>query len=96
MADRTHRRVGAEGAVGLLERREIEAAGDDGPKVRQQFIDFYNEFVATPYTAAERGYVDAVIEPSQTRLEIRRALRLLADKMPEHLPPRRRSLLRPV
>jgi acetyl-CoA carboxylase carboxyltransferase component len=88
--------MGAEGAVGLLRRREIEAAGADGPRVRQQFIDFYNEHVATPYTAAERGYIDAVIEPSQTRLEIRRALKLLADKTPEPLPPRRRSLLRPV
>ncbi len=88
--------MGAEGAVGLLKRREIEAAGEDGPRVRQEFIDFYNQHVATPYTAAERGYIDAVIEPSQTRLEIRRALKLLADKVPEPLPPRRRSLLRPV
>ncbi|MET0199713.1 MAG: acyl-CoA carboxylase subunit beta [Rhodococcus fascians] len=88
--------MGAEGAVGLLKRREIEAAGEDGPRVRQDFIDFYNEYVATPYTAAERGYIDAVIEPSQTRLDIRRALKLLADKTPEPLPPRRRSLLRPV
>ena len=64
--------------------------------MRAQLINFYNEFVATPYIAAERGYIDAVIEPSQTRLEIRRALKLLADKTPEPLPPRRRSLLRPV
>ena len=43
-------------------------------------IDFYNETVATPWMAAERGYIDAVIEPSATRLEIRKALTLLRDK----------------
>jgi acetyl-CoA carboxylase carboxyltransferase component len=36
--------------------------------------------VATPWVAAERGYIDAVIEPSNTRLELRRALQLLRDK----------------
>ncbi|WP_280449460.1 carboxyl transferase domain-containing protein, partial [Nocardia brasiliensis] len=48
--------------------------------VRQQMIDFYNATMATPWVAAERGYIDAVIEPSTTRLELRRALQLLRDK----------------
>ncbi|WP_280453011.1 carboxyl transferase domain-containing protein, partial [Nocardia cyriacigeorgica] len=39
-----------------------------------------NATVATPWVAAERGYIDAVIEPSTTRLELRHALRLLQDK----------------
>jgi acetyl-CoA carboxylase carboxyltransferase component len=43
-------------------------------------INSYNETVATPWIAAERGYIDAVIEPARTRLEIRRALRLLREK----------------
>ncbi|MGL4305890.1 MAG: acyl-CoA carboxylase subunit beta [Mycobacteriaceae bacterium] len=72
--------MGAEGAVSLLKRREIEAAGEGGPALRKAFIDFYNEYVATPYTAAERGYIDGVIEPHRTRLEIRKALRILRDK----------------
>lgn len=81
--------MGADGAVDLLRRREIEAAGPvEGPKLRKQLMDFYNEYVATPYTAAERGYIDAVIEPAQTRLYIRQALQQLADKqrpwMPHH------------
>lgn len=54
----------------------------------QQLVDAYNENVATPYSAAERGYIDAVIEPSATRLEIRRALTLLRDKR-QALRPRR-------
>ncbi|HHX86146.1 MAG TPA: acyl-CoA carboxylase subunit beta [Actinomycetales bacterium] len=73
--------MGAEGAVDLLQRRQIEEAGPvEGPKLRQQLIDMYNEFIATPYTAAERGYIDAVIEPSETRLVLRKALAQLKDK----------------
>ncbi|NLU84783.1 acyl-CoA carboxylase subunit beta [Rhodococcus sp. HNM0569] len=72
--------MGAESAVSIIGRHQIEAAGDDAPRVRQQLINFYNENIATPYIAAERGYIDAVIEPSHTRLEIRKALTLLRDK----------------
>ena len=65
----------------LLKRREIEAAGpEEGAKIRQQFIDMYNTFMATPYIAAERGYVDAVIEPADTRLMLRKAFAQLRDK----------------
>nr|WP_206024556.1 acyl-CoA carboxylase subunit beta [Rhodococcus sp. 14C212] len=72
--------MGAESAVAVIGRRQIEAAGDNAPAVRQQLINFYNEHIATPYIAAERGYIDAVIEPHTTRLEIRKALTLLRDK----------------
>ncbi|GAA4484219.1 acyl-CoA carboxylase subunit beta [Rhodococcus olei] len=72
--------MGAEGAVNIIGRRQIEAAGDNAAAVRAQLINFYNEHVATPYIAAERGYIDAVIDPSATRLEIRKALTLLRDK----------------
>ena len=73
--------MGAEGAVDLLKRREIEAAGpEEGAKIRKQFIDMYNTFMATPYIAAERGYIDAVIEPSETRLMLRKAIAQLQDK----------------
>ncbi|MGI5217791.1 acyl-CoA carboxylase subunit beta [Nocardia sp. CA-290969] len=79
--------MGAEAAVGLTQRRQLAAASDEErPVLRQQMIDFYNTTVATPWTAAERGYIDAVIEPSQTRLEIRAALRLLRGKTVRHGP----------
>ena len=51
----------------------------------------YNEFIATPYTAAERGYIDAVIEPSQTRLVLRGALNQLRDKISNE-PPRKHPI----
>lgn len=73
--------MGAESAVSLIGGRQIEAAPEDQrPAIRKQMIDFYNATVATPWVAAERGYIDAVIEPATTRLEIRRAMRLLRDK----------------
>ncbi|MEV6428498.1 acyl-CoA carboxylase subunit beta [Nocardia sp. NPDC051463] len=73
--------MGAESAVSLIGRKQIEAAPEQQrPAVRQQMIDFYNATIATPWVAAERGYIDAVIEPSATRLELRRALHLLRDK----------------
>lgn len=72
--------MGAESAVAVIGRKQIAEAGDNAPAVRRQLINFYNEHVATPYIAAERGYIDAVIDPASTRLEIRRALNLLRDK----------------
>lgn len=78
--------MGAEGAVTLLRRRELEAAGDGAEALKKQLVDMYNEFIATPYIAAERGYIDGVIEPSATRLELRKAMRMLQDKMVENRP----------
>ncbi|MGW5386971.1 acyl-CoA carboxylase subunit beta [Nocardia sp. NPDC003963] len=73
--------MGAESAVSLIGAAQIAAAPEDQKAaVRQQMIDFYNATMATPWVAAERGFIDAVIEPSQTRLELRRALHLLRDK----------------
>ncbi|NLE81957.1 MAG: acyl-CoA carboxylase subunit beta [Rhodococcus sp.] len=84
--------MGAEGAVNIMGRRQIEAAGDNADAVRRELVNFYNENIATPYIAAERGYIDAVIEPSATRLEIRKALKLLRDKtVPRN--PRKHHLL---
>ncbi|MGS2807936.1 acyl-CoA carboxylase subunit beta [Nocardia sp. MW-W600-9] len=73
--------MGAEGAVSLLGAAQIAAAPEDQrAAIRQNLIDFYNANIATPWVAAERGFIDAVIEPATTRLEIRRALKLLQDK----------------
>lgn len=83
--------MGGESAVSILWRRRVEEAGADGPAVRKQLIDFYNSTVPTPWVAAERGYIDAVIEPSSTRLELRKALAVLKDKSAP-LSPRKHTL----
>jgi len=79
--------VGAQGAVNIIRRKEI-AASDDPEATRAQFITEYEDTFATPYIAAERGFVDAVIEPSQTRREVAKALRVLRTKR-ESLPPKK-------
>ncbi len=76
--------VGAQGAVNIIQRKAI-AASDDPEATREAFIQQYEETFATPYIAAERGFVDAVIAPRDTRREVAKALRLLAGKR-ESLP----------
>jgi propionyl-CoA carboxylase beta chain len=71
--------VGALGAVNIVRRKEI-AAADDPDAARAGFMTEYEDTFATPYIAAERGFVDAVIEPSQTRTEVAKALRQLRTK----------------
>jgi propionyl-CoA carboxylase beta chain len=79
--------MGAEGAVGILYRREINAA-DDKESARLQRMEEYRDKFASPYVAAERGYIDEVIEPRYTRPKLIRALRLLANKRDTN-PPRK-------
>ena len=79
--------MGAQGAVNILYRREIAAAGDPDA-VRAQLITDYEDTLANPYIAAERGYVDAVIRPAETRLAVTRALRTLRHKR-QTLPPKK-------
>ncbi len=79
--------MGAQGAVNILYRREL-ASAEDADALRQQLITEYGDTLLNPYVAAERGYVDAVIPPSETRREIVRALRLLRSKR-ESLPPKK-------
>ena len=79
--------MGAQGAVNILYRNELKDAADPEKK-RAELITEYNETLANPYLAAERGYVDAVIEPSQTREYITKAFRSLKTKR-DALPPRK-------
>ena len=79
--------MGAQGAVNLLYRREL-AAADDAQALRKKLMDEYDDTLANPYLAAERGFIDAVIEPAQSRVSIARALRALRNKRVE-LPPRK-------
>jgi propionyl-CoA carboxylase beta chain len=79
--------IGAQGAVGILYRKEL-AAAEDPEALRAELITDYEDTLANPYIAADRGYVDAVIPPSHTRVHIVRALRLLANKR-QTLPPKK-------
>ncbi|MBB5788331.1 acyl-CoA carboxylase subunit beta [Jiangella mangrovi] len=79
--------MGAQGAVNILYRRELADAEDPAER-RAQLVTEYEDTLANPYVAAERGYVDAVIEPSRTRVSIVQALRALRTKR-ETLPPKK-------
>ncbi len=79
--------VGAQGAVGILYRKELAEAEDPDAR-RAELIAEYEDTLANPYIAADRGYVDAVIPPSHTRVQVTRALRVLANKR-QTLPPKK-------
>jgi propionyl-CoA carboxylase beta chain len=71
--------MGPEGAVNIVFRKEIEKAGDKEARRAELIADYERKF-ANPYIAAERGYVDDVIEPAETRPRLIQALRMLATK----------------
>jgi len=79
--------MGAQGAVNILYRRELAAAADPDT-LRAERIAEYEDTLANPYIAAERGYVDAVIRPAETRPAVTRALRTLRTKR-QTLPPKK-------
>ncbi len=75
--------MGAQGAVNILYRKQLQQAAENGEDVeaaRARFIEYYETTLANPYVAAERGYIDAVIPPSETRVQVIRALRTLRTK----------------
>jgi propionyl-CoA carboxylase beta chain len=82
--------MGAQGAVNILYRKELAEAAESGdPEARRaELVQEYEDHLANPYLAAERGYIDAVIHPHETRGEVVRALRLLRSKR-ETLPPKK-------
>lgn len=71
--------MGAQGAVNILYRQELGEA-ENAELLRAQLVTDYNETLANPYLAADRGFIDAVIEPNQTRAYITKALRALRTK----------------
>ena len=71
--------MGADGAVQIIHRRRIQAAGNPDEE-RQRLVDEYTERFANPYQAAAMGYIDDVIEPSDTRNRLVKALGMLFDK----------------
>ena len=74
--------MGAEGAVNVVFRKEIAAAGDEEEqaRVRDERIADYKTRFSTPYVAASRGLVDDVIDPAETRLRVADALSVLRNK----------------
>ncbi|GEJ59553.1 acyl-CoA carboxylase subunit beta [Anaeromyxobacter diazotrophicus] len=83
--------MGPEGAVGIIFRKELSAAGADPAaqqETRQRLVADYREKFANPYKAAELGYVDEVIRPEDTRPRLIRALEMLRTKRQE-LPPKK-------
>jgi propionyl-CoA carboxylase beta chain len=79
--------MGAGPAVDIIQRREIEAADDPAAK-RAELVEEYEERFLNPWIAAERGYIDDVIEPAQTRPMLIRHLEMLRTKR-ESLPQRK-------
>ena len=83
--------MGASGAVNILQRgalRTVQEAGGDVDAERARLTAEYEDAIVNPWDAAERGYVDAVIRPSETRVQVVRALRALRTKR-STLPPKK-------
>ena len=83
--------MGAEGAAGIVFRKEIKAAEDPAVK-RQELIDEYRGTFANPYVASEHGLVDDVIVPSETRRYVAQALESLTTKR-DMRPPKKHGLM---
>jgi propionyl-CoA carboxylase beta chain len=80
--------MGSEGAVNILHRRELQQAGTGADALRERHVAAYEQKFTNPWVAAERGYVDEVIEPCYTRRKLIAGLRLLGTKR-ESNPPRK-------
>jgi propionyl-CoA carboxylase beta chain len=73
--------MGPEGAVGIVYKREIDRAPEpEREKLRRDKVEDFRERFANPYVAAEHGFIDAIIEPSQTRPKLITSLRSLENK----------------
>ncbi|MFP4390921.1 MAG: carboxyl transferase domain-containing protein, partial [Desulfococcaceae bacterium] len=79
--------MGAAGAANIIHRREIDAAEDKAAKRREKIAE-YDEMFSNPYRAANRGYIDGVIVPSETRPRLIDALEVLCTKR-EQRPPKK-------
>ena len=79
--------MGPQGAVEILYRRELQSAADP-EKRRSELVEDYTERFANPYVAAERGFVDDVIDPAETRIKVIAGLEMLKSKR-EELPHRK-------
>ncbi|AEX82093.1 acyl-CoA carboxylase subunit beta [Corynebacterium diphtheriae] len=80
--------MGAAAASVMIQGKQLAAVEDPAQRamMKKLFMDFYDENMTSPYVAAERGYIDAMIQPHETRIALRRALRQLATKDVHDLP----------
>lgn len=79
--------MGSAAAVVMLQGKQLAAAPPEQREyMKKLFMDFYDENMTSPYVAAERGYLDAMIQPRDTRLALRRALRQMEGKRESDLP----------
>ena len=79
--------MGSAAAVVMIQGKQLDAAPpEQRAYMKKVFMDFYDQNMTSPYVAAERGYIDAMIEPNQTRLALRQALRQLETKEAHDLP----------
>lgn len=80
--------MGAAAASVMIQGKQLAAVEDPAQRamMKKLFMDFYDENMTSPYVAAERGYIDAMIEPHETRIALRRALRQLETKDVHDLP----------
>jgi propionyl-CoA carboxylase beta chain len=83
--------MGAEGAVNILNRKELEKA-KNADALRKKLVEDYNDKFANPYIAAGLGYVDDIIEPKETRPKLIAALSSLENKR-QSLPPKKHGNL---
>jgi acetyl-CoA carboxylase carboxyltransferase component len=79
--------MGPQGAVEIVYRRELQQAADPVSR-RAELVEEYTQKYANPYAAAERGFVDDVIDPAETRRKVVAGLRVLRSKR-EELPQRK-------
>ncbi|GGG79583.1 acetyl-CoA carboxylase subunit beta [Corynebacterium pelargi] len=80
--------MGAAAASVMIQGKQLATIEDPAQReyMKKVFMDFYDENMTSPYVAAERGYIDAMIQPHETRLALRRALRHMATKVEHDLP----------
>ena len=83
--------MGAEGAVNIIHRNEIKES-DHPDELKEDLIKKYVDELMNPYVAASKGLIDDVIDPSETRPKIIRALKMLANKR-ESLPPKKHGTI---
>jgi propionyl-CoA carboxylase beta chain len=77
--------MGPQGAVEILYRRELAEAEDRAAR-KVELVDEYTAAFLNPWLAAERGYVDDVIDPAETRAVVVRSLEMLSSKLPQRRP----------
>ncbi len=81
--------MGPQGAINIIFRKEI-AKAKDAKQTRKKLVTEYREKFANPYIAAEKGYIDDVIEPAETRPKLITALEMLVTKR-ESRPPKKHA-----